>query len=1677
MVDASDLPWSNSAAPARAFSPASPSSKSPNAGEGEIPAGENAELLTTTSSLNNKEMSEPILVSSRNKLVRYSQTGNSSTKPNRKFHTYNKKYYSKALRTKQLPFKSSNNRTLSWHKDDNLVIRFSDDDSGTDSRDSKSVAAMEKNDHAARLIKFKMPMSSSQRQEIPQQSTQHGPRFMSKKGVAGPMFSSVGKINGSNFGNQMTSSSEKVEHIQKQIAALKTSIRQVHGHHQDTSSADTVAESLHHKISRENEFKAQTKTLFQKKDIVTGFTNKHFEQLNEKLDNQAMNSDGAKTANAERLSLGVRPTKRLRVDKPLEPVHASDDPLQLQKHSDTHLGGSDQLLLKGQSGLFAVRSGRSYDETNKTLSLNNEGIDGKHGQMYENATISTKVPHIGLKDNKIIMPLSCAPLSSYSDPDMNSKPETKNDITVDASCNYAKYAKGPALLASELLDQSSYLAQPAPGLEVRIPEWGIFSLESLLELEELQDKELEKAQEFRQRCELEERLALKSYRKAQKDLINANERCAVLYRNRETISTKLQNLMLESSNFVWQSSKQDHGGCVHSRLGYHVPAEGQTSELLYERSNRGLLEDTSLDVSLRMTHRHGSCSNQYSESDDSTSDHRDKSTTNGLSSPASSPNMSTDDDRENLVLDKREVVSNLACSPNVDSHADVTSDLDVRKEGNSQDYDLEAALRSKLVAKFGMRTFCKSDGMSSVPCEVDQAVVKNEKRSNTSANQQIQQQMIIQNSNSEGLFRAEGIMNLSSVKHCGQSQQNEFSYEVEGGSSFLKGSYWLVCQPILSPSSSILHNVLPLLKFNVSAYPNGRTEEKDARPKSQKVICKPDKTDDSTNVSGVSSSCDNSIDFFLPFCMFELRGKCNNDECPWQHVKQNSKRSLKRGLLVTHNSDSYFSALTAEMSQGGLEPSHGLSKSFLPIPSYYIGASLVKPEPHFYHSILARSTWKYWQLGFSASFPIPLSFQRIHSQDVPLLQIGDGVMSDYDSWSRHSWYLQSHDAKMKKIIQGLPDSDQSLELALNLFCGKFYKSEIKKAFTVLSRAIESHPTSAVLWVIYLHIFYMKEEGIGKDDMFLHAVQHNPSSYELWLMYINSRVKLDDRLNAYKNALKTLCQAKVVCDKGKRNRSAHVLDIFLQMLDCLCMCGNVDKALWRIYQLVPSSDSELSSDSMLPDLLFSLTVPDQCIFWICCIYVVMYKKVPQEVVHNFELEKDFLFRLEWPFIQLSIEETNMVGDLMKLAIEKVGVDVDKAPQGRDRAAQRSLHVLAVCHVRLAATLNGFQHSEELLVNYFEIYPTCLELLLLTVRSHENCKFDVFWQSFQEILHSWPTEVPGIQCLWNQCIEHVLLQGNDCAEKLIEHWFQQFGELNYPGFRILGNKNAGLCRPSKQQFIVESAVDHTEVDENMFALLNLSLHRLSKNDVEGAFSAVDDALKLCSAKYFGHCIREHTAISLLKQSEFQNNTCLTMLPLLSNYVVDTRFLPKPELLSRQYYKSIKKPRVRQLIDEIMGSVPANFSLLNSVLEVCYGPTFLPETMEPRELVDFVETLMELAPANYQLALSVYRFTARSFCDAGVAYNGIIFWASSILVNSIFQSVPAAPENIWIEAADLLGNSDARGVADRFYQQALSVYPFSLLLWKSYLHFAKLTEKTDVLIEAARERGLENSIVPDF
>ncbi|XP_039044117.1 uncharacterized protein LOC120183507 [Hibiscus syriacus] len=68
-------------------------------------------------------------------------------------------------------------------------------------------------------------------------------------------------------------------------------------------------------------------------------------------------------------------------------------------------------------------------------------------------------------------------------------------------------------------------------------------IHSLVEIEENLDKELEEAQNHRRLCEIEERNALKAYRKAQRALIEANARCTVLYRERELCSARYRSLI------------------------------------------------------------------------------------------------------------------------------------------------------------------------------------------------------------------------------------------------------------------------------------------------------------------------------------------------------------------------------------------------------------------------------------------------------------------------------------------------------------------------------------------------------------------------------------------------------------------------------------------------------------------------------------------------------------------------------------------------------------------------------------------------------------------------------------------------------------------------------------------------------------------------------------------------------------------------------------------------------------------------------------------------------------------------------------------------------------------------------------------------------------------------------
>lgn len=43
-----------------------------------------------------------------------------------------------------------------------------------------------------------------------------------------------------------------------------------------------------------------------------------------------------------------------------------------------------------------------------------------------------------------------------------------------------------------------------------------------------------------------------------------------------------------------------------------------------------------------------------------------------------------------------------------------------------------------------------------------------------------------------------------------------------------------------------------------------------------------------------SYTCNLAVDPFWPLCMYELRGKCNNEECVWQHVKDYTNNNMNQ---------------------------------------------------------------------------------------------------------------------------------------------------------------------------------------------------------------------------------------------------------------------------------------------------------------------------------------------------------------------------------------------------------------------------------------------------------------------------------------------------------------------------------------------------------------------------------------------------------------------------------------------------------------------------------------------------------------------------------------------------------------------------------------------------------------
>ena len=120
-----------------------------------------------------------------------------------------------------------------------------------------------------------------------------------------------------------------------------------------------------------------------------------------------------------------------------------------------------------------------------------------------------------------------------------------------------------------------------------------------------------------------------------------------------------------------------------------------------------------------------------------------------------------------------------------------------------------------------------------------------------------------------------------------------------------------------------------------------------------------------------------------------------------------------------------------------------------------------------------------------------------------------------------------------------------------------------------------------------------------------------------------------------------------------------------------------------------------------------------------------------------------------------------------------------------------------------------------------------------------------------------------------------------------------------------------------------------------------------------------------------------------------------------------------------------------------------------------------------MDFIEGILELVPANINLALSISRLIGQIYNLQSMSSMDSPLWESSLLINTIFQSFHVSPEDTWVEVGNFLEFLDIETILEEFHQNDLFVHPFSITLCHSFLNFHQCTDDLVGVVEATKQQ----------
>lgn len=551
--------------------------------------------------------------------------------------------------------------------------------------------------------------------------------------------------------------------------------------------------------------------------------------------------------------------------------------------------------------------------------------------------------------------------------------------------------------------------------------------------------------------------------------------------------------------------------------------------------------------------------------------------------------------------------------------------------------------------------------------------------------------------------------------------------------------------------------------------------------------------------------------------------------------------------------------------------------------------------------------------------------------------------------------------------------------------------------------------------------------------------NSQGSYELLLLYINSRTTLKNRLDAYNLALQQLTAKKL---EDREEQSAWILDVVLQMLDCMCISGET--------LLLHSWAEDLADDGdNTSPLLGYLTAPDTCIMRVGCAYAIAYGHLPRQFLLHVGCKQQFPFELEWNR-RSGVQEgsTRLVLKLM---------DGGRRCQ-LVSAHQESRQVMAVNHVQCAAFYLGINQALVLGHELLALNPGCLEVVLLVARMEGEKRW---MEVFEQALQNWPKGSAGLQRLWNQyTVQMLKSEGTNAALHVLYQCASQ-------GMSS-GSSDKGKIACSQLEYEVDAIKQALEVNtkvfkkldgscvvvdqEAVFAWMNLALFYMLIGERPHAQIALNSSMKVAvNREDVRHCWKEIVAFNLHGVVDTTKQVG-RVYDLLDRCCLETRNMCTLTPLASRLSRNISKRRVRFFIDSLLGPAPLDYTLLNCVLETTIGK----EPKLTKDIASVVEAMLDTLPGNVEVLLPFCRLLSDCLTTTGDMAAAV--WASSLLLSSLLQACPQAPEQDWIEAGHLLAKLQDKDSLLNFFHFALAVHPFSATLRHS-LDLYQKASRTDI------------------